>query len=158
MEEPTMTQYEVVVKRTDAHRVIARSEQLDGYADIGDAHARSWPRLHAVLAELGVAFVPPSIAVERGTGPIDFLAALPVPHDVDHNADDIETFELSGLERAATTVIHGDPDFDGGFHALHAWVEQAGERAAGESREIYLDCDGPRNTWVVELQLALERP
>lgn len=156
MEEPTMTDYEVVVKRTDAQHVIALSEQLDGVADIGDAHSRAWPRLHAVLAELGVDFDPPSIAVERGTGPIEFLAALPVPDDIDRNADGVETFDIPGLERAATTVMHGEPDFDGGFRALHAWIEQTGERAAGEIREIYLDCDGPRNTWVVELQVALE--
>jgi DNA-binding transcriptional MerR regulator len=156
MEEPTMTDYEVVVKRTDAQRVIALTEQLDGVTDIEGAHARSWPRLHAVLGELGVAFVPPSIAVEHGTGPIEFLAALPVPDDVDHKADGIETLDLAGLQRAATTVMHGYPDFDGGFRALHAWIEQAGERAADESREIYLDCDGPRDTWVVELQVALE--
>jgi len=156
MEEPAMTDYEVVVKRTGSQRVLALSEQLDGFADIGDAHARSWPRLHAVLADLGVEFVPPSIAVERGTGPIEFIAALPVPDDVDHHADGIGTFELPGLERAATTVMHGEPDFDGGFRALHAWVDQTAERAAGEGREIYLDCDGPRNTWVVELQVALE--
>ena len=43
-----------------------------------------------------------------------------------------------------------------GFTALRSWLEQAGERPAGESREIYLQCDGPRDTWVVELQLALE--
>jgi hypothetical protein len=69
--------------------------------------------------------------------------------------DGATTREIPGLARAATTVMYGD-DFDGGFRALHAWTAQAGERAAGELREIYLDCDGPRDTWVVELQLALE--
>ena len=51
--------------------------------------------------------------------------------------------------------MYGD-DFDGGFRALRMWITEAGEREAGELREIYLDCDGPRETWVVELQLALE--
>ena len=73
----------------------------------------------------------------------------------DLSANGARTIELPGLERAATTVMYGD-DFDGGFSALHAWIEQAGEAEAGELREIYLDCDGPRNTWVVELQLALQ--
>ena len=51
--------------------------------------------------------------------------------------------------------MHGD-NFNGGFRALEAWITEAGERKAGELREIYLDCDGPRDTWVVELQVALE--
>lgn len=64
--------------------------------------------------------------------------------------------ELAGLERAATTVMHGEPDFHGAFQALFDWIGQTGERRAGEQREVYLDCDGPRDTWVVELQVALE--
>ena len=36
-----------------------------------------------------------------------------------------------------------------------AWAEEAGEERIGELREVYLDCDGPRDTWVVELQIGL---
>ena len=154
LEAPEMTDYDVVVKSTDPEWVIGITEMLGGLDDIGAAHGRLWPRLHRVLDESGIDRVPPSIAVERGTGPIEFTAALPVPDGTVHEAD-ARTFELSGLERAAATVMYGD-DFNGGFTALRSWVEQAGERPAGESREIYLDCDGPRETWVVELQLALE--
>lgn len=57
-------------------------------------------------------------------------------------------------ERVAAIVIRGD-GFDAGFAALHAWIAESGEHESGELREIYLDCNGPRETWVVELQLAL---
>lgn len=156
LEEDTMIDFDVVVKRTDANWVLAITETIAGLGDIVATHDRLWPRLHATLEQLGVRFVPPSIAVERGTAPIEFTAALPVPGDIRYRAEGAETMELPGLRRAATTVIRGDPDFDGGFRALRAWIERAGEREAGELREIYLDCDGPRQTWVVELQLALE--
>jgi DNA-binding transcriptional MerR regulator len=154
LEEPEMTDYEVVVKRTDPEWVIGITETLESLDDIAAAHGRLWPRLHRVLDEIGIDRAPPSIAVERGEGPIEFTAALPVP-DSTRYEDDARTLELPGLEHAATTIMYGD-DFNGGFSALRSWVEQAGERSAGESREIYLDCDGPRDTWVVELQLALE--
>ncbi len=154
LEEPEMTDYDVVVKHTESEWVIGITETLDGLAGIAAAHDRLWPRLHRVLETIAVDRVPPSIAVERGTGPIEFTTALPVPEGTIYD-DDARTFELPALQRAATTVMYGD-DFDGGFAALHMWVEQAGERPARESREIYLDCDGPRHTWVVELQLALE--
>ena len=156
LKEEPMTEYDVVVKRTDPQWVIAVSETLGGVEEIGDAQGRMWPRLHAILDRLGVEFHPPSIAVERGTGPIELTTALPVPDDVRDPGDGAEAFELAGLERAATTVMHGGFDFHGAYQAVRDWIEQTGERAAGESREIYLDCDGPRDTWVVEIEFALE--
>ncbi len=155
LEEPEMSEYDVVVKSTDAEWVVAITETVNGLADIADVHGRLWPRLDAIMQDLGVDRVPPSIARERGEGPIEFTAALPVSDDIRYERDGARTFEIAGLRRAATTVMYGD-DFNGGFRALRAWIDDAGEREAGELREIYLDCDGPRNTWVVELQLALE--
>jgi DNA-binding transcriptional MerR regulator len=154
LEEAEMTDYDVVVKSTDPEWVVGITESLASLGDIGRAHGRLWPRLHGVVRDIGVDRVPPSIAIERGRGPIEFTAALPVPDGVRYD-DGARTFELPGLARAATTVMYGD-DFDGGFRALRTWIAEAGERESGELREIYLDCDGPRDTWVVELQLALE--
>ncbi len=150
-----VAEFDVVVKQTDPQWAVGISERLAGLDDIGPAHARLWPRVHAIVDRLGVEFHPPSIAIERGTGPIDFTAALPVPDDVRDPGDGAEAFEIPGLARAATTVLRGD-DFNGGFRALFDWVEQTAEPPAGELREVYLDCDGPRDTWVVELQVALE--
>ena len=156
MEEGTMPNQDVVVKSTDPEWVLAITEEVESIAGIGVAHERLWPRLHALLDELGVERMPPSIAVERGTAPIRFTAALPVPDGTRCEGGGGLTLELPGLARVAATVLAGDPDFDAGFAALRAWIAQAGEREAGELREIYLDCDGPRSSWVVELQLALE--
>jgi DNA-binding transcriptional MerR regulator len=155
MEEPMMTAYEVVVKSIEPERVVAITEEVASVEGIGAVHARLWPRLHEALEELGLERVAPSIAVETGENPIRFTAALPVPHDVRVAGGDVVALELPGIARAATTVMYGTPDFDAGFEALRAWIGNAGERAAGELREVYLDCDGPRSTWVVELQLAL---
>jgi DNA-binding transcriptional MerR regulator len=155
MEEMKMDEYDVVVKATDDEWVLAMSEDLGGLDDIGPAHGRLWPQLHALLEEIGVDRVPPSIAVEVGHDPIHFTAALSVPDAISLADERARTVRLGGLPRAATTVMRGD-DFDGGFAALRAWIADAGEHEAGELREVYLDCDGPRDTWVVELQLALE--
>ena len=43
----------------------------------------------------------------------------------------------------------------GGWDALRRWAEATGEAGTGEFRELYLDCDGPRTSWVVEVQMAL---
>jgi DNA-binding transcriptional MerR regulator len=155
LEEAEMSDYDVVVKSTDAEWVVAITETVNGLSDIADAHGRLWPRLEALVEELDVDRMPPSIARERGKGPIEFTAAVPVQDTVRYDREGARTCEISGLGRAATTVMYGD-DFNGGFRALRAWIADAGEREADELREVYLDCDGPRNTWVVELQLELE--
>ena len=54
-------------------------------------------------------------------------------------------------------MVRGAPDqFHDAFVALQEWVEQTGERATRYERELYIDCDGPRDTWVTELQTILE--
>ncbi len=65
LEEREMTDYDVVVKSTDAEWVVAITETLNGLTEIADAHGRLWPRLHAIVEELGVDRVPPSIARAR---------------------------------------------------------------------------------------------
>jgi DNA-binding transcriptional MerR regulator len=154
LEVAEMTEFDVVVKRTEPEWVIGITEPVASLDGIVPAHERLWPRLHGIIDELGIDHTPPSIAVERGSSPIEFTAALIVPDGTRYNAG-AQTYELPGLSRAATTVMHGD-NFNGGFRALEAWIAEAGEQKAGELREIYLDCDGPRDTWIVELQLALE--
>ena len=66
------------------------------------------------------------------------------------------------MARAAATVITGSPafdglDFKGGWDALRRWAEATGQTGTGEFRELYLDCDGPRTSWVVEVQMALSQ-
>lgn len=45
--------------------------------------------------------------------------------------------------------------FAAGFEAIQDWITQAGHTATGALRELYLDCDGPRDTWVTELQTVI---
>jgi hypothetical protein len=50
------------------------------------------------------------------------------------------------------SVSCGDPaQFASAFRALHEWVDQTGARATPFERELYIDCEGPRDTWVSEL-------
>jgi DNA-binding transcriptional MerR regulator len=157
MEETTMSPYDVIVKQVEPEWVIAASEEVPDVRDIGHAQGRLWPRLHAALDAAGIEFAPPSIAMEQGADPIVLTASLVVGEGVRVEGDGIVTMRLPGVERVAATVIHGDPNYDEGFAALKAWAQEAGEEESGELREVYLDCDGPRDTWVVELQIGLLR-
>ena len=158
LEEVVMGNYDVIVKLVAPVRVLALTEEVPGDGTdgaIGPAQGRLWPRLHERLDQLGVDFAPPSIAREIGSDPISLTTGLPVPDDIEDQVDGFETIELPGIDRVAATVIHGDPNYDEAVRTLRQWIIEAGETATGEYREVYLDCDGPRDTWVVELQLAL---
>jgi len=161
LEEDPMTAYEVIVKRLDPLRVVALSEDLTGVDEIGDACGRMYPQLHAALAQHGAVFDGLSLALYEDTGlearPLRLTTALPVPSDVTIDGDGLSTIDLPAVERAATTVVHGPPErFHDAFQALHEWVVRTGERATPFDRELYIDCDGPRDTWVTELQTVLE--
>lgn len=80
----------------------------------------------------------------------------PGPSGMTIEGDRLATIELAAVERAATIVVRGAPDqFDDAFRALHEWVDRSGDQATSFDRELYVDCDGPRDTWVTELQTIL---
>jgi DNA-binding transcriptional MerR regulator len=156
--------FDVIVKSVDAIWAAAASERLVEVGHIGEIHERLWPRVHAALDATGLERTGPSVAIETPTDdprqPIQLMTAVPVPDGTVMENGGISTLEIPALARAAVTVIAGDganagPDFLGGWAALRRWAETTRSQTSGEFRELYLDCDGPRTTWVVEVQLAL---
>jgi DNA-binding transcriptional MerR regulator len=161
LEEGPMSNYEVIVKRLDPVRVVGLSEDLTGPEEISQAAGRMYPRLHAALAANGVAFGGLSLALYEDLGdrerPVRLTTALPVPSEVTIEDDGLTTIDLEAVERAATTVVRGAPEqFADAFRTLHEWVEKTGDKATIYERELYIDCDGPPETWVTELQVILE--
>jgi hypothetical protein len=156
-----MAAYEVIVKRLEPLWVVALSEALAGFGEIGEACGRMYPHLHAALARHRVAFGGLSMALYEDTGdeerPLRLTTALPVPSGVTIEGDGLTTIELAAVERAATTVVRGGPDqFGDVLRALHEWIDRSGDQATSFDRELYIDCDGPRDTWLTELQTILE--
>jgi DNA-binding transcriptional MerR regulator len=161
IEEGPMATCEVIVKPLEPLRVVTLSEDLAGFDQIGEACGRMYPQLHAALARSRVAFNGLSLALYEDTDdedrPLRLTTALQVPSGVTIEADGLATIELPAVDRAATTVVRGAPDqFHDAFRALHEWIDRTGDRATSLDRELYIDCDGPRDTWVTELQTILE--
>jgi DNA-binding transcriptional MerR regulator len=160
LEEGSMADYDVIVKRLEPLRVVALFESLAGVEEISAACGRMYPRLHAALAQHRVAFDGLSLALYEDTGdedvPLRLTTALQIPAGVTIQGDGLTTMDLPTVERAATTVVRGAPDrFPDAYRALHEWIDRAGEQATSFERELYIDCDGPRDTWVTELQALL---
>lgn len=161
LEEGPMADYEVIIKRLEPLRVVALSDDLTGADDIGEACGRMYPQLHAALARHGIAFNGLSLALYEDTEdedrPLRITTALQIPSEVTIRSDGLVTIDLPAVERAATTVVRGAPEqFHEAFRALHDWVDRTGCHATAFDRELYIDCDGPRDTWVTELQTILQ--
>lgn len=161
LEDRRMTKYEVTVKRLDPVRVAILGADLADHREIDGTAASLYPRLHAALGRHRVAFHGVSYAFYEDTEdeehPLRMTVGLPVPDEMTIEEDGITTVVMPGIERAATTVVKGPPArFPDGFRAIQDWIARTGERPSCVEREVYLDCDGPRETWVTELQKVLE--
>jgi hypothetical protein len=162
--EGNTVHHDIAIKHLDPVSVVAATETLPTAGEARDIAAvlgRLYPHLHRVLASHGVALGPFSYALyddldddwqeERVT------AALSVAADVTIDEDGARTIVLPEAQ-AATTVVRGAPEdvYGPGFAALRHWIDATGPFGITQLREVYIDCDGPRGTWVTELQAVLE--
>jgi effector-binding domain-containing protein len=150
----------VVVKPLDPVRLLTAGEPASGFdVDFAPIFGRLYPVVFAALEKAGVVPAGRMIAyyTERTDGTITVVAAVPIPPDASVDSADTEVVSLPSVARAATLMHHGDmATCSTSYQALQTWIEAAGEKAVGYSREIYLNCDGPLDTWVTELQFVLE--
>ncbi len=158
-EEDTMPDYDIIVKPLVAQRCAVRMARARAFDHtLSEIFPPLYGELAAQLAEHGIAVAGPSVAWYEDSHddalPIGVIAGLPI--DAGDVPADVEERTLPAAERAATTVHRGSmDDCVAGYEALLRWTEETGERIEGYSREIYLECDGPPDTWVTELQFVL---
>ena len=151
---------DVVVKTLGAQWVAARSENVASFEVLGTIMPRLFRELDAALAEGGVRAVGPAIAFyddsDDTDAPIRAVAAEPIDEPDSGLPANVELIELPPVERAAAAIHHGSvARVEETIQAIVRWLEAAGEQADGYTREVYLDCDGPPDTWVTEIQYAL---
>ncbi|MBE8518906.1 GyrI-like domain-containing protein [Amycolatopsis sp. H6(2020)] len=139
----------MIVKALDPLRVVALSADITGPQEIAETGGRMWPRLHAALEHHHVEFGGISFLLYEDTGdaelPMRMTTALPIPSGITIADDGLSTLEIPAVARAATTVVRGAPDqFGYAFQELREWIAQSGAKATPFDREVYIDCDGPR--------------
>lgn len=155
---------DVIVKPLDAQRVALVTEgTAEMSEDFSPIFARLYPKLFEGLGRLGVQPAGVTVALydDVEDDAMVIFAGVQVAPDADAPADlaaelGIEFRDLPPVERAATVVHEGAmATVDQSYGALVQWLEANGETASTKSREIYLACDGPQDTWVTELQFPL---
>ncbi|MFE6777224.1 MerR family transcriptional regulator [Streptomyces sp. NPDC057702] len=158
--EGTMAADEVVVKSVPAVRVAELSGRADSFEPehVGPVIGPLYEELFRRLAAADVSPTGPGIAYYEpapGEGPEGAVTvhagvtvtAAPAP---EHG---FQIVDLPGIEQAATIVHRGSMDAVlPTAQALAHWTDAHGYRSTGYARELYLDCDGPQEGWVTELQ------
>ncbi|MER0245924.1 MerR family transcriptional regulator [Streptomyces sp. HSW2009] len=173
--EGTMSADEVVIKSVPTVRVAELSGIAESFEPehIGPVIGPLYEELFRRLATAGVQPAGPAIAYYEpgpadapegsvavhaavqvaGQAGVEVGAQVGVGPDAGHGFDVVD---LPGVERAATVVHRGSMDaILPTAQTLARWIEANGYRATGYARELYLDCDGPKETWVTELQEAV---
>ncbi len=159
--DPTMTdeQAAIVVKPLDAMYVATASEPTDSFDDdFSPIFDRLCGQIFGGLARAGVAPNGPNAAFyeERSDGRVDVVAAVPIADGAGLDASLVEVRTLPVVARAATLIHRGSmATCSGSYETLLRWIDAAGERADGYSREIYLACPANFDDWVTELQFPL---
>lgn len=151
----------IVVKALDPLRLATASETVTGFdADLAGVYGRLYPLIFQELERLGVSVdysAPTASLHEVHDDGIEIIAAVQIPADLEFTSEVIERRDIPAARKAATVIHAGAMDTVHQSHqALFTWVEAAGEEPVGLSRELYLQHDGPQDTWVTELQLVLQ--
>ncbi|MBO0830251.1 MAG: MerR family transcriptional regulator [Streptosporangiales bacterium] len=159
--EGAMPTHDVQVKRLPAVRLAELTATAASFEpeSITPVIVPLYEELGGRLAAAGVRPTGPGIAYyeEDGAGAVVVHAGIPV--DTDPSAGhDFAVVDLPTVEAAATIVHHGSmDDVMPTVQTLARWIDDNGYRSAGYNRELYLDCEGPRDQWVTELQEPVSR-
>jgi DNA-binding transcriptional MerR regulator len=156
--EGAMPVSDVQIKPVSAIRVAELTALAPGFdpTSIGPVVGPLYDELCRRLEAAGVqpAGAPIAYYDERPDG-ILVHAAMPV--NVEANGFDFEIVDLPEIRQAATIVHHGSMDnvlMTG--QELARWIDASDYKPLGLVREVYLQCTGDQETWVTELQEAVE--
>ena len=137
----TDEQAAIVVKPLDAMYVATASEPTDSFDDdFSPIFDRLYGQIFGGLARAGVAPNGPNAAFyeERSDGRVDVVAAVPIADGAGLDASLVEVRTLPVVARAATLIHRGSmATCSGSYETLLRWIDAAGERADGYSREIW---------------------
>jgi DNA-binding transcriptional MerR regulator len=155
--EGAMPTEDVTIKSIPAVRVA----ELTGTAksmeplSIGPCVQGLYAELGAALQRVGTTPVGPAVAYYEDAGDDESVivhAALPVNIEP-AAASGFAVVDLPRVAEAATIMHRGSMDnCVPTYQALARWIEDAGYRTAGPSREVTLACPEDPDGWVTELQ------
>ena len=150
---------DVTVRRVEPLRVAVRSGVAASY-DPTSITPVVQPLFDEMIAALGAAHLrpvgPALVRYERGQrGRVCVDVCFPVDAEPGPR-DGFVVVDLPAIDQAAIALHHGPPEgVMATIQALASWIDRSPHRSSRGNREVYLDCAGPRDTWVLEIQEPL---
>lgn len=141
-------------KELPALTVLSKSAVVEDSSQIGSVVGPMFEGLATELAEAGDPPAHPGIAwyLEHGDGMQIFAGYL----NKKTPAGDAALRELDAQPRAITVIYRGAmAGISEAWSQLAAHAQSLGLTFAGPARELYLDAQGPQESWVTELQLPV---
>ena len=150
---------DVTVRPVEPLRVALRSGVAASY-DPASITPVVQPLFDEIIAALGATHLRPAgpalVRYEPGQrGRVDLDVCFPVDAELGPRGG-FAVVDLPRIERAAIALHHGPPEgVMATIQALASWIDRSPHRSSGGNREVYLDCAGARDTWVLEIQEPL---
>jgi effector-binding domain-containing protein len=161
MEENSMGNIDVVIKKVEAQKVVGIRETIENYPAVGGL----FERLCGAIMANGGKLDAPGIAIYFDTEymekDVDVEAAMPV-NSFELNADNIKTHVLPAINKAACLIHHGTYNtLIQSYGILMKWIEDNGYKISGPGREVYLQCvdSGAKDEsdCITEIQYPVEK-
>ena len=150
---------DVTIRTVEPLRVAVRSGVAASY-DPASITPDVQPLFDEIIAALGAAHLrpvgPALVRYQRGSRDrVSVDVCFPV--DAETGARDaFAVVDLPRIDRAAIALHHGPSEgVMATIQSLASWIDRSPHRSAGGSREVYLDCAGARDSWVLEIQEPL---
>jgi effector-binding domain-containing protein len=157
-QEATMPRLDVVVKKVESQLVASKRERITSSDRLGEMFAD----VEAHITRHGGRIVGPGTFINYDTeyqhGGSDmetfFPIATPIPE-----AGDIRVYELPGVPAMASLIYQGKHDAacEEARQSLATWIEEHGYRMNGPDRLVFLECDDPEQSAVIEFQYPVEK-
>jgi len=150
---------DVTVRTVEPLRVAVRSGVATSY-DPASISPVVQPLFDEIIAALDAAHLRPvgPALVRYERGPQDRVCVdvcFPVEADLGPR-DGFAVVDLPPIDHAAIALHHGPPEgVMATIQSLASWIDRSPYRSSGGNREVYLDCAGARDTWVLEIQEPL---
>jgi DNA-binding transcriptional MerR regulator len=150
---------DVTVRTVEPLRVAVRSGVATSY-DPASISPVVQPLFDEIIAALDAAHLRPvgPALVRYERGPRDRVCVdvcFPVEADLGPR-DGFAVVDLPPIHHAAIALHHGPPEgVMATIQSLASWIDRSPYRSSGGNREVYLDCAGARDTWVLEIQEPL---
>ncbi len=157
--EQTMSEYDVVIKSTDAQTVASLRRVIANYA----AQGPLWGELMGYVQQHGGQPCGPGLCIYHDDGfkeeDVDVEIAVPITGALP-SGDEVRVWQLPAAESVAALVLHGSfAQIGEAYEAIGTWIEQNGYTVAAPPREVYLQLPQSQDdaNAVTEIQIPVKK-